>query len=92
MPRPNILKPLNDIAYLCECAAQNYTGELKSELKELCGLIREKEAGYKAEEIQAALPRLEKALEYFQLGDNSQGTMILAGISRTWWAVVIPHD
>lgn len=40
MPRTDFLKPLNDLAYCCECAAQDYTGELKSELSELCQLIR----------------------------------------------------
>lgn len=90
MPRTDFLKPLNDIAYLCECAAQDYTGELKTELSDLCRLIREKAPGYVAEEIQAALPRLERALESYRARENGQGAMILAGVSRDWWAVVKP--
>lgn len=36
MSSEHLLKPLHDVAYLCECAAQDYTGELKSELSALC--------------------------------------------------------
>lgn len=86
----DFLKPLNDLAYCCECAAQDYTGELKSQLSTLCSLIREKEHGYEAAEIQAALPRLESALENYRSRKISQGAMLLASVSRDWWAVVAP--
>jgi hypothetical protein len=88
MLRTDILKPLNDLAYCCECAAQDYTGELKTELSGLCQLIHKQAPGYEAPEIQAALPRLERALESYRSRENGQGAMILAGISREWWAVV----
>ena len=90
MPRTDFLKPLNDLAYCCECAAQDYTGELKSELSELCQLIRDQEPGYEAHEVHAALPKLEKALESYRSRENGQGAMLLAGVSREWWAVVKP--
>lgn len=90
MTRTDFLKPLNDLAYCCECAAQNYTGELKSELSELCKLIRQCAPGYEAQEVQAVLPRLEAALENYRSMQNGQGAMILAGVSRQWWAVVKP--
>jgi hypothetical protein len=88
MPRTDYLKPLNDLAYCCECAAQDYTGELKSELSELCQHIRGQTPGYEANEVQAALPRLERALESYRARENSQGAMLLAHVSRDWWAVV----
>jgi hypothetical protein len=90
MPRTDFLKPLNDLAYCCECAAQDYTGELKSELSELCQLIRDQEPGYEAEEVQAGLPRLERALECYRARENNQGAMLLARVSREWWDVVEP--
>jgi hypothetical protein len=88
--RTDLLKPLNDLAYCCECAAQDYTGELKSELSDLCQLIRGQVSGYEALEIQAALPRLEGALDNYRSRQKEQGAMILAGVSRDWWAVVLP--
>ena len=90
MPRADFLKPLNDLAYCCECAAQDYTGELKSELSELCQHIRKQAPGYEAQEVQAALPKLEKALESYRSRENGQGAMLLASVSRKWWAVVKP--
>ena len=88
MPRTDFLKPLNDLAYCCECAAQDYTGELKTELTELCQLIRKHAQGYEAEEIQAALPQLESALENYRSSNKGQGVMILTGVSRGWWKAV----
>lgn len=90
MPRTDFLKPLNDLAYCCECAAQDYTGELKSELAGLCRLIRSQAPGYEAQEVQAALPKLEQALESCRLGNKGQGIMLIARVSRDWWAVVKP--
>ena len=90
MSRTDMLKPLNDLAYCCECAAQNDTGELKSQLSELCRLIHAKEPGYEADEIQMALPKLECALANYRLSNRDQGAMLLVSISRDWWNVVGP--
>lgn len=90
MPRTDFLKPLNDLAYCCECAAQDYTGELKAELSELCQHIRSQAPGYEVQEIQAALLKLESALESYRSSNKSQGAMLLASVSRDWWAVVKP--
>ena len=90
MPRTDFLKPLNDLAYCCECAAQDYTGELKTELSELCQHIRSQKPGYEVQEIQVALPKLESALECYRSGNKSHGATLLARVSRDWWAVVKP--
>lgn len=90
MPRTDLLKPLNDLAYCCECAAQDYTGELKSELSELCHNIRERAPGYEAHEIMTALPKLESALENYRSSNREQGAMLLASVGRSWWSVVKP--
>lgn len=90
MPRTDFLKPLNDLAYCCECAALDYTGELKSELSNLCNLIRKQAPGYEAHEVQISLAKLETTLESFYSCDKDQGSLFLSSVSRAWWAVVNP--
>lgn len=90
MSRIDFLKPINDLAYCCECAAQDYTGELKSELSQLCQRIKNKSQGYEALEVQVALPKLETALENYRSSNKGQGAMLLASVSRNWWTVVEP--
>lgn len=90
MSRIDFLKPINDLAYCCECAAQDYTGELKSELAQLCLRIKNKSQGYEAPEIQVELPKLESALENYRSSNKGQGAMLLASASRNWWAAVEP--
>jgi hypothetical protein len=88
MSSRDLLKPLNDIAYLCECGAQDYTGELKSELSDLCTSISRKAPGYEDPAVQAELTKLEQALDSYRHGDKPQGAMLLAGVSRRWWALI----
>ncbi len=83
--RTDFLNPINDISYLCERAALNHTGELKSELSNLCAMIRNKSKGYDAEEIQSELKILESALDNYRSGNKEQGAMFLTGVSRIWW-------
>lgn len=90
MPRTDFLKPLGDLASCCESAALDYTGELKSALSELCRLIDEQAAGYTAPEVQAALPKLEGALESYRAGNRTQGALLMTAVSRDWWAAVDP--
>lgn len=90
MARTDFLKPLNDLAYVIECAALDYTGELKSELSSLCQLIRDGAPGYEAPELRAALPQLEAALNSFRGHNTGQGAGILSTVSRELWAVVKP--
>lgn len=92
MLRTDFLKPLNDLAYCCECAAQDYSGELKSELSELCQLISDQTPGYDAQEVQEALPRLQKALESYRAHENCQGAMLLARVSRDCGKWLSPNN
>lgn len=89
MPSDTLLKPLNDIAYLCECGAQDYTGELKSELSALCTRISDKAPAYEDPAVQAELTNLEQALECYRHGNKPQGAILLACVSRRWWSSVI---
>lgn len=92
MTRTDLLKPLNDLAYLIECAALDYTGEVKSELSVLCEAIQQRASGYEAHEVQSALPKLESALEAFHSRQKGSGISILAAVSRDWWAAVQPPN
>ncbi len=82
----NLLTPLDDLAYLIECAALDYTGELKTELSRLCESIRNGGQGYEATIVQASLPDLEASLRAYRTDQKSQGASGLIRISRAWWA------
>jgi hypothetical protein len=88
--RTDLLKPLNDLAYLVECAALDYNGELRSELSILCQVIQQRASGYEAHEVQSVLPKLQSALEAIHSRQKSSATSILVGVSRDWWALVKP--
>lgn len=83
---PELLKPLDHLSYLLECAALDYTGELKTELGELCRCLR---AGYShIPEAVQSLPQLERALESYRANRKAEGASDLAAVSRSWWAAV----
>lgn len=88
MGMPDLLKPLDDLGWLLECGALACTGELKSELHQLCARIRGAEAGYTAEAVREALPRLEAALEAYRSGRALDGASQLSRVSRAWWQVL----
>lgn len=85
-----LLKPLNELCYLLECAAVDYTGELKSELLILCSRIENREPGFDLPVLEQSLPRLREALECYRRGDRSTGATRLAGVSRDWWNAALP--
>lgn len=78
----DFLKPLNNLAHRCECMAQDYAGDLKSQLSTQYQLIHMKEFGYEAPEIQATLPKLESALQNYPSSKKHQGAMFLASVRR----------
>jgi len=81
-----LLKPLNDLSYLLECAALDYTGELKTELRALCKSLG---AGYShIPEAAQSLPKLERALELYRTDRKAEGASQLVAVSRFWWAAV----
>jgi len=83
----DLLLPLDDLAYLVECAALDYTGELKTELSRLCENIRCGATGYEAQIVQASLVELDSSLVDYRTGQKSRGTSGLVRVSRKWWAV-----
>jgi hypothetical protein len=90
MTRTELLRPINDLGYLLECAALNYTGELKWELAALCARIRKREPGYDPDEVQAALPQLERSLTSCRSGLACEAVNLLSGVNRAWWSAVQP--
>ena len=84
--RQDLLTLLNDLSYLIECAALDYTGELKTELGALCDRIRGEFA--QVPEAVQALPQLERALESYRKGCKGDGASRLVSVNRSWWAVV----
>lgn len=89
MKLKDIAKPLNDIAYCCECAAQDYIGELKSELLSLCRHIENKAPGYAIPEVQREYDMLSNALKNYRQGHTEDGATQLATVSRNWWGLLI---
>lgn len=89
MAAPNdLLKPLDDLAYLIECAALDYTGELKTELNHLCTAIASAAPGYDSCLVQAELTELNAALSSFLTRRKGEGVSKLIAISRRWWKLV----
>lgn len=82
----SLLFPLDDLAYLIECAALEYTGELKTELSELCARIRDRADGYTAIVVRESLVDLEACLIACRAGQNFQANSLLMRVSRNWWA------
>jgi hypothetical protein len=96
VPRTDLLKPLDHLSYLLECAALDCMGELKSELSKLCTSITEGRPGYEAPEVKASLPQLEEASILFRSNNlpnstkKAQGASILSSVSRYWWTAAKP--
>lgn len=84
MAQNELLTPVSELVYLMECAALNYTGELKWGLAKLCESIQQRAPGYDPAEIQAALPELEQSLTRYRSGNNDEGVNLLVAVSRAW--------
>ncbi|RYG93831.1 MAG: hypothetical protein EON58_17530 [Alphaproteobacteria bacterium] len=85
MATDELLRPLDDLAYLIECAALDYCGELKTELSHLCAAIETQAEGYAAEPVQRELKELQAALVAYRADQKGAGASKLIAISRRWW-------
>lgn len=90
MVQAELLRPINDLGYLMECAALNYTGELKWGLATLCERIRKRDPGYDPDAVQAALPELERSLTNYRVGQTGEAIGILSAVNRAWWSKIYP--
>ena len=87
-----MFEALDDMAYLVECAAVDYTGELKTELSRLCQHIRGGSTPYSAQVIRESLPALEECLTEYRTDKKSSATNRLVLISRDWWNAARRED
>jgi len=81
--------PLNDMAYLLECAALGYTGEVKSELSVFCERVRSKQEGFTAAQVQSALPELDACVTDYRSDRRPEAISGLVRLSRRWWASIL---
>ena len=85
MAPDELLRPLDDLAYLIECAALDYRGELKTELSHLCTAVESQAEGYTAEPVQRELKELQAALGAYRADQKGTGASRLIAVSRRWW-------
>jgi hypothetical protein len=78
-----LLKFLDDLAYVFESVACDYTGEGKTELSRLCDKLQNGE--YKIEERAETLAKCNAALELYYERHYHEGSRILSQISRELW-------
>lgn len=87
-----LLRILDDLAYVIECASLDYMGEGKYELDRLCARI-EGDPRYRIAEGEGVAERLREALALYAKGgrDYPQGHSRLMSTSRELWKRVHAH-
>ncbi|MEO6104585.1 MAG: hypothetical protein ABIP44_13245 [Pseudoxanthomonas sp.] len=88
----SLLRVLDDLAYVIECASLDYMGEGKFELDRLCGRI-ETDPGYRIADGEGVAHRLREALSLYATGgrDYPQGHSRLMSTSRELWKRMHPN-
>ncbi len=87
-----LLRILDDLAYIIECASLDYMGEGKYELDRLCTRI-ESDPRYHIVEGDGVAERLREALSLYAKGGREypQGHSRLMSTSRELWKRMHPH-
>ncbi len=87
-----LLRILDDLAYVIECASLDYMGEGKYELDRLCTRI-ESDPRYRIDEGDGVAGRLREALALYARGGREypQGHSRLMSTSRELWKRMHPH-
>ncbi len=87
-----LLRVLDDLAYVIECASLDYMGEGKYELDKLCKRI-ETDPHYRIADGDGVAGRLREALSLYARGgrDYPQGHSRLMSTSRELWKRMHPH-
>lgn len=78
-----LLKFLDDLAYVFESVACDYTGEGKTELSRLCDELQN--GDYKIEDRAEILAKCREALKLYYGMHYHEGSRILSHISRDLW-------
>lgn len=77
------LKILNDLAYIIECVANDYSGEAKTELRNLCELLKDNSIPIEGRE--ALFLQLKEALKFLDDGAKKDAARVLGASNRTLW-------
>lgn len=79
-----VLRVLEHLSYVIECAAMEYRGEVKYELGRLCGKI-DTDPLFDVSDASGAVQELHAAHEAFSREDPRAGVSALARASRALW-------
>jgi len=79
-----LLRTLDDLAYVIECAALDFLGEGRSELGTLCDKL-ENDAEYAFDGRAEILAGLREALACYRRDDKVDGTIQVTKVSRALW-------
>ncbi len=91
--KAGLLRILDDLAYLMECAALDYAGEGRYELGKLCARV-ETHPRYRCADSDLIAARLRQALEKYG-GDPKNRTQcysLLIILNRDLWRRIHPQD
>ena len=83
----SILKTLEHLGYVIECAAVDYMGEVKTELSSLCEKL-ECDSEYSFERSEKIARDLRQALENYRRRENMAGSSGLSRVNRELWRMV----
>lgn len=86
-----VLRVLEHLSYVIECAALEYRGEVKYELGNLCRKI-EADPLFKISDTSGAIRELHTAQDAFSREDPRAGASALARASRALWGLVSMLD
>jgi hypothetical protein len=88
-----LLRILDDLAYVIECASLDYMGEGRFELDRLCERMQA-DPDYRIAEGDQVVGRLREALALYRNrgGDYPQGHSRLMSTSRELWKRIHPHQ
>ena len=81
-----VLRTLDDLAYVIECAALDFLGEGRTELGKLCDRL-EHDAEYAFDGRAEILVGLREALACYRRDDKVDGTIQVTRISRALWQI-----
>jgi hypothetical protein len=83
-----VLRVLDDICYVLECAATHCMGEGKSELSALCGRLEGSDEAYAVPEREHLAARLRVIHGLYRSDQRQDASVRLGRISRELWATV----
>jgi hypothetical protein len=81
-----VLRTLDDLAYVIECAALDFLGEGRTELGKLCDRL-ESDAAYDFDGRARILSGLREALVCYRRDDKVEGNIRVTKVSRALWQI-----